>query len=77
MGWHMRHGPWWMIQWQWLGWLSVGVHVDFLHRRTADGLSYGPYVDLHLGLAVVSLGWHPLYAGSLDLQKSISMPRSC
>jgi hypothetical protein len=47
-----------MVQWSLDGTLSLGVHADPLHRR-GDAGPYGPYVDLHLGPVVVSLGYHP------------------
>jgi hypothetical protein len=48
--------------------VSLGVHVDSRRRRTGtEGLRYGPYVDLHLGRVVVSVGVNPIFAGDLDL----------
>lgn len=72
-GWEMRSGSWWMWQWTWTeysgikvpfsGWLSVGVHVD-LKRRFQQDIGYGPYIDLHLGIAILSLGRNPKYSSA-------------
>lgn len=48
------------------GWLSFGVHLDFKHRHDAYGHTFGPYADLHLGVAILSLGWHPQYSSDLE-----------
>lgn len=70
--WHLYYGPWWMIQFQWDRWISVGLHVDFRRRiRSLDGKAYGPYVDLHLLCIIISLGWNPAYSGELDLKASV------
>jgi hypothetical protein len=47
------------------GWLSLGVHLDFKHR-CADLGTYGPYIDLHLGVVILSLGWRPYLSGDLE-----------
>lgn len=60
----MRFGRWWLWQWSLDGTLSLGLHVDPLRRRSDDG-PYGPYLDLHLGPAVLSLGYHPARANGL------------
>lgn len=65
-GWNLRHGRWWMVQWSLDGWLSLGVHVDFRHRRDAAGRRYGPYLDIHLLCFILSLGFHPTYSGDID-----------
>ena len=45
------------------GCLSVGAHVDFKTRYTGKtGVPYGPYVDLHLGRFVLSIGRNPAFA---------------
>jgi hypothetical protein len=72
--WNRRYGNWWMVQWAWDGWFSLGIHMDFRHRRRAE-FSYGPYVDLHLGVLILSLGWRPVYAGELDLHTSVAINR--
>lgn len=71
--WHRRYGNWWMVQWALDGWLSFGVHLDFRHRRRGDGLTYGPYIDLHLGVVILSLGLRPIYAGEIDLRNSVAI----
>lgn len=73
--WHRKYGRWWMVQGAWDGWLSFGFHIDFRHRRRGDGSSYGPYVDLHLGVVIISLGWQPVYAGEIDLKTSVALAR--
>lgn len=72
MIWHVRHGRWWALQWCWDWWFSLGIHVDLRHRHRSDGLVYGPYVDLHLGFAVLSLGNNPIYAGDIEASCSVS-----
>lgn len=70
--WHLRHGSWWMVQWCLDGWLSLGIHVDFKRRVTGDGARYGPYVDVHLGVVVVSVGVNPKMSGDLESGVSVS-----
>lgn len=61
-GWHTHHGRFWAAHWCWDGFFSLGVHVDLKRRRTArQGIRYGPYADLHIGPAVLSLGVNPIY----------------
>lgn len=71
--WHIYYGPWWMVQWSLDGWFSLGIHVDFKTRHMAHGLKYGPYVDLHIGCAILSIGRNPVYSG--DLERAISVSR--
>lgn len=59
--WHIKYGKWWMLQWTWLGYFSLGVHVDFRRCKTESGKSFGPYIDLHLWTFVLSLGINPVY----------------
>jgi hypothetical protein len=73
--WHRRYGDWWMVQWELDGWISLGIHIDFRHHRGINGHTYGPYVDLHLGVLILSLGRHPVYAGELDLKTSVAIQR--
>jgi hypothetical protein len=63
--WGVRWGDHWMIQWSLDGTLSLGVHLD-PRTRQADAGGYGPYVDVHTGPVVVSLGNHPARAGDLE-----------
>lgn len=61
-GWHSRHGSWWAVHYCLDGFVSLGVHVDPKRRRTALGnVRYGPYVDFHVGPAVLSIGVNPIY----------------
>ena len=70
--WHLHYGSWWMIQWQWNGWLSLGIHVDCKRRVAArPGRHYGPYLDLHLGCLILSLGRWPVYSGELEYSVSV------
>lgn len=62
--WGVRHGSWWLFQWSLDGTLSLGAHFDPC-RRMSDAGRYGPYVDLHLGLAVLSLGRRPARANGI------------
>jgi hypothetical protein len=71
-GWNLRYGRWWMIQWQADGWFSLGLHLDFRRRRRADGIKYGPYLDVHLGWVIFSVGRNPAYSGDLDKLIGIS-----
>lgn len=62
-----------MVQWAVDGWVSLGVHVDFRRRVNAvNGERFGPYVDLHLGVLILSVGVNPLYSGELDSTVSVS-----
>ena len=54
----VRYGRWWLLQWSFVGTLSLGIHVDPLRRVSGRG-PYGPYVDLHLGPLALSFGYHP------------------
>jgi hypothetical protein len=64
-----------MVQWAWDGWFSLGIHIDFRHRKRGDGLAYGPYVDFHFGWVIVSLGLNPVYAGEIELKTSVAIGR--
>ena len=71
--WHCRYGNWWMVQIVFDGWVSIGIHIDYKHRKDTWGRTFGPYVDLHLGKIILSLGWHPYLA--TDLERVISVSR--
>jgi len=71
-GWNLRYGRWWMLQWSLNWWLSLGVHVDLKQRKDHRGRSFGPYLDLHLGCVILSLGWNPAYSGELERLVSTS-----
>jgi len=69
--WRIHYGRWWMLQWSWNGWLSLGIHVDFRHRPTDTPElrpGYGPYLDLHVGPAILSLGNRPVYTDAEEAQ---------
>jgi hypothetical protein len=71
--WRCRYGSWWMVQVIWDGWLSLGVHLDLKRRHDAFGHTFGPYVDLHLGVVILSFGWHPYLSG--DLERALGIAR--
>lgn len=70
--WGIRYGRWWAIQWVLDGWLSLGLHLD-LRRRAHPAGSYGPYLDLHLGVVTLSVGNNPAYSG--DLERALGASR--
>lgn len=58
-----------MVQWSFDWTFSLGLHLDPVRRQWADGLTYGPYLDLHLGPFAVSLGCHPARAWNHSLMR--------
>jgi len=69
--WHIKSGRWWMLQYSWNWWLSLGIHVDLRHHPTDTPElrpAYGPYVDLHVGPAILSLGNRPVYTAVEEAQ---------
>lgn len=76
MEWNIRYGEWWMIQWQFAGWISFGIHIDPLSRKVAAGpfagKTYGPYIDIHLGCFIFSFGVRPYLTGELINQSGIA-----
>lgn len=75
-GWGFWYGSWWMVQFVLDRTFSLGVHLDPCTRRFGnDGLTYGPYADLHLGPLSVSLGRHPARAWNLSLMRPEVMNR--
>jgi hypothetical protein len=66
----MRFGRWWAFQMH--AGLSLGVHLELRALRTNAGTRFGPYIDLHVGPFVFSLGVNPIYAGESDLIQSFS-----
>jgi hypothetical protein len=72
MRWGCRYGPLWAVQWVIGPWLSLGVHLDLSQHVDSRGRSFGPYLDLHLLVVVVSLGRNPIYSGDLERALSIS-----
>lgn len=66
--WHIHHGKWWMIQWQLDWWLSLGVHIDLKRRTHAQlGVPFGPYIDLHVGPFLLSVGRNCYFAHDPDV----------
>lgn len=63
-GWGVAWGRRWAIQWATDGTLSLGLHLDPRRRRAPAG-NYGPYIDLHLGPLVLSLGNNPARASGI------------
>lgn len=46
-----------MVQWVWPPpWFSIGFHLDPRLGRTKRGLPFGPYADVHLFSATLSVG---------------------
>ena len=64
--WYERHGNWWMIQWCSGGWFSLGFHIEFRTRAVQTGQKFGPYVDLHIGLFIISVGRNPYYSSAWE-----------
>jgi len=67
----MRWGSWWAIQDRTCGW-SLGLHLEPHTHRTNAGVAYGPYLDVHVGSRVYSVGRNPIYAGEVALLSSYS-----
>jgi hypothetical protein len=67
--WGVRFGSWWMFQWSFDRTFSLGLHLDPMVRPWAGGLTYGPYLDLHLGVCAISLGRHPARANNHSLMR--------
>ena len=72
--WGYRYGDRWMVQWALDGTFSLGVHVDPVARQAEAG-PFGPYVDLHIGPIVVSIGRHPARAGDYARLSSAAIMR--
>ncbi len=72
-GWGVLWGRWWSIHWAFDHLLSLGVHVEPRRRplnfQNGEHSTYGPYVDLHLLAACVSLGNNPVYADSVEMYR--------
>ena len=65
--WHIRYGTFWAIQWSFDWWLSLGIHADLRHRG-----AFGPYIDVHVGPAIISLGRHPVFTDKEEAKLSFS-----
>jgi hypothetical protein len=72
MRWGIRYGRFWAVQWVIAPWVSLGIHVDLTRHVDSRGRTFGPYVDLHLLVLIVSFGWQPAYSGELERALSIS-----
>lgn len=71
--WYLAHGSWWMVQACFDGWFSLGIHIDGKRRINAgNGRRFGPYVDLHLGCVILSLGVNPVWTSEVERPKSFS-----
>ena len=55
-----------MVQACFAGWFSLGLHLDLRCRRTGRGATYGPYLDLHLGCVILSVGNNPVLSGEIE-----------
>lgn len=53
------HGRWWAVQLYVNKYVSLGVHIDWGR----------PYLDLHLGLFIVSVGYRPEITLEVDAQR--------
>lgn len=65
--WHMRRGKlFWMVQWSFDGWVSLGIHIDLKRRVNSEtGQRYGPYVDIHFIFFIFSIGYRPFYSNPI------------
>lgn len=52
--------------------IEIGLHLELRRRVTNAGVSFGPYIDIHLPFVCVSVGRNPIFAGELDLRASTS-----
>lgn len=64
--WYAWWGPEWAIQIDFARPFAFGFHVEPRTQRTAEGVTFGPYADLHLPFVVLSVGRNPIHAGDLD-----------
>jgi len=63
MKWNIIYGKWWMIQWQFAGWISFGIHIEPRMLKTGkSGIPYGRYIDIHFFCFIVSFGANPYYS---------------
>ena len=58
--WLIKHGDWWMFQECFTAGFSAGVHIDWHRRVTGNNKQpYGPYLDIHYKVWILSLGRYP------------------
>ena len=50
------HGSWWAVQLYVAPYLSAGLHIDLLR----------PYLDVHAGWLIVSIGSRPVITNAVD-----------
>jgi hypothetical protein len=72
--WGVWFGRFWMVQFALDGTISFGLHIDPIRRHTDRG-GFGPYLDLHLGPVIVSLGNHPSRAADDRWLSSVGILR--
>lgn len=64
--WGVAHNTWLAVQWSTEYALSLGLHLELRTRLNAAGDRYGPYVDLHVPFAIISVGRRPVYSHDWD-----------
>ena len=69
---YIHFGKWWAVQVVPVHALSLGIHVEPRVGLTGDATVYGPYIDLHLGPAIISLGRHPVFTPPDELDRHYS-----
>lgn len=62
--WGFASGRWWLFTYAFDRTLSLGIHLDPVRRD-----EYGPYVDLHILFASVSVGRNPARAWNHSLMR--------
>lgn len=70
--WGIRYGRWWALQWRFDHCYSFGVHIDLMRRPHAIVGSFGPYIDFHLLVIILSIGNNPAHSGELERCISVS-----
>lgn len=69
MKWHIKYGKWWMIQWQFASWISIGIHIDVKTKvNSITKIKYAPYIDIHFLFFIFSLGLNP-YESLAEIHK--------
>lgn len=57
-----RYGSWWCIHYALDRTFALGIYVQPWQGMTGSGLPYGPYIDVHLPMLILSVGVNPVYA---------------